>query len=394
MMQSSRRCRPYRIGMDYTAAARETAGIGRYARELIHAVLKADPQYAYSVMAGTAGLGAAWQKQHARLKACLPASRLDIHALPLTDDWIARLWQRVRVPIPAQAIVGRIDLFYSPNFVLPPLLPGTHSLLTIHDLSFLRHPETFTEALRTYLKKVVPRSVHQATRVITDSEATRQDVIALLGTDPVKVTTLLPGVSPRFTPVSKPDEYETIRSRYNLGTKPYVLAVGTVQPRKNYVRLMQALDPIADELDCQLVIVGRPGWLAAPILDEAEKRPFVRMLGFLDDADLPALLRQAHLLAFPSLYEGFGLPPLEAMACGAPVVASSASSVPEAVGQAGVLIDPLDTDAWTRAIHDVFMNPLHREALITRGFLHSAQFTWERAAHQWLSLIPEIARDE
>ena len=153
---------------------------------------------------------------------------------------------------------------------------------------------------------------------------------------------------------------------------------------------MQALDPIAEKLNVDLVIAGRPAWLSEAILEEAANRSFVKMLGFTDDADLPALYRQSAVFAFPSLYEGFGLPPLEAMACGTPVIASSASSVPEAVGQAGLLIDPLDMQAWTTAIEQVLEDSDLRIRLISSGLAHSNQFTWERAAKQWLALLPNI----
>ncbi|MDF1516053.1 MAG: glycosyltransferase family 1 protein, partial [Anaerolineae bacterium] len=292
----------YRIAIDYTAAARETAGIGRYARELVHAIMTGDPAHSYVLMTGMAGLGAAWDTEKTVLQHLLPQNRLQFRDLPLTDDWIARLWQRLRLPIPADWITGRADLFYSPNFVLPPLLPRTPSLLTVHDLSFMRYPETFPDKLHTYLTNVVPRSVDNATHIITDSEATRQDLIDLCGTDPEKITTLLLGVAPRFTSQPGPDERQQLRDRYAIGDRPYILAVGTVQPRKNYIRLMQALDPITGKLNIDLVIVGRPAWLSEPILQQAARRPYVHMLGFLDDNDLPAVYRQAELLTFPSLY--------------------------------------------------------------------------------------------
>ncbi|TFG71468.1 MAG: glycosyltransferase family 1 protein [Anaerolineales bacterium] len=382
--------RPLRIGIDNTAAARETAGIGRYARELIHAILRVDMDNNYVLMAGSAGLGEAWHRQKATLRELMPADRLSLRAIPLTDDWMARLWQRLRIPRPAEAVIGSVDLFYSPNFVLPPLLPSTPALLTIHDLSFMRYPETFPHPLRAYLEKVVPRSVTRANHILTDSDATRQDLIALLGVEAAKITTLHLGVSPDFTPIAAQNELDLLRQRYPIGDRPYILAVGTVQPRKNYIHLMEALDPIAERMPCDLVIVGRPAWLSEPIVEAVAQRPFVHMLGFLDDGDLPALYRQAALLAFPSLYEGFGLPPLEAMACGTAVVASSASSVPEAVGEAGQLVDPQDVGAWTQAIRSVMEDASLRDELIRKGLKHSARFTWERAARQWLSIVQNI----
>ncbi|MEA3397398.1 MAG: glycosyltransferase family 1 protein, partial [Chloroflexota bacterium] len=340
-----------RLAVDYTAAARQGGGIGRYARELVSALLAAGPEHEWVLMAAAGGLGDHWRREQARLQNIAAApERLSFRSLPLSDNWMARLWQRLRLPLPAETITGRVACFYSPDFVLPPLRRATRALLTVHDLSFLHYPDTFTPPLLRYLETCVPRSVARADHILADSEATRQDLIALLAVPPEKVTTLYSGVSPHFTPQAAPGERERLRTRYGISERPYILAVGTVQPRKNYVRLMRACAPLAASGDLELVIAGKPAWLAEPILAAAAERDYVHLLGFTADGDLPALYRQAELLAFPSLYEGFGLPVLEALACGIPVVASSASSVPEVVGEAGVLVSPTDTAAWTAAL--------------------------------------------
>ena len=381
-----------RIAVDYTAAARQGAGIGRYTRELISAILAADASHRYVLMAATAGLGERWQCEAARLRALADGDRLTLRPLPLTDDWLARLWQRLRIPIPAEWITGGVDLFYSPDFVLPPLRHGTPALLTVHDLSFLRHPETFPNALRTYLERAVPRSVDRADHVLADSHATRRDLIELLGVPSDKITTLHLGVSSRFSPQPRPDECARLEARYDLGPKPTILAVGTVQPRKNIQLLIEALDALRANHDVTLALAGKPAWLSDPILEAAAQRDDVRVLGFVADEDLPALYRQARVFAFPSLYEGFGLPPLEALACGTPVVASNASSVPEAVGDAGLLIDPLDLPAWIHALDRALTDASLRETLRTRGLDRAARFTWARAARQWLTTVQTVAR--
>ena len=303
---------------------------------------------------------------------------------------MARLWQRLRLPILAEWITGRVDCFYSPDFVLPPLRHDTPALLTVHDLSFLRHPETFPPALRAYLENAVPRSVARADHILADSNATRDDLINLLNVAPSKVTTLYSGVSPRFTPNGTPGERQRLQSKYGIGDTPYILALGTVQPRKNYVRLMEACDPLAEKRDLHLIIVGRPAWLSEPIVAAAEQRDHVRLMGFLDDADLPALYRQAAAFAFPSIYEGFGLPPLEAMASGTPVVVSAASSLPEVVGDAGLTIDPLDVPAWTTALTRILDDETLRARLRQAGLARAATFTWTRTAQQWLSVVESL----
>lgn len=382
-----------RIAVDYTAAARQGGGIGRYARELIGALLATDDKNAYVLMAASAGLGGRWRDEQARLRA-LAASpeHLTFRSLPLTDDWMARIWQRLRLPLPAELVTGPVDRFYSPDFVLPPLRKSTRSLLTVHDLSFLRHPDTFPPPLLRYLKQSVPRSVARADHILADSDATRDDLITLLNVSPRRVTTLYSGVSPDFNTTVTENERARLRARYDIGDRPFILTVGTVQPRKNYVRLIKACDSLAKARDLDLVIVGQPAWLAAPILAAADARPYVHRLGFVADGDLPALYRQATVFAFPSLYEGFGLPPLEAMACGTPVVASTSSSVPEVVGDAGLLVDPLDVSAWTDALRRLLDDESLGAALRERGLKRAARFIWSRTAQMWLEISERLTQ--
>ena len=367
-----------RIGIDYTAAARQRAGIGRYARELATALLRLESPHEYIVFAASGGLGERdWRPETGK-------SRVQFRTLPLSDDWMARLWQRLRLPIPVEVITGPLDVFYSPDFVLPPTRLPTRTLLTVHDLSFLRYPDAFVPSLRRYLERAVPRSVARATRVLADSEATRADLITLLEVPPEKVEVLYSGVGARFRAEREPGEMDRLRAQYGICEQPYVLSVGTLQPRKNYVRLIRAAARLGSGV--RLVIAGGRGWLYEGILAEAEEHgERVRLLGFVDDADLPALYRNAALFAFPSLYEGFGLPVLEAMACGVPVVCSNAPSLPEVAGEAALLVDPLDTDglagAMTRALHDTGL----RREMVAKGLVQAARFTWQRAAGQLLS---------
>ena len=391
-----------RIGIDYTAAARQRAGIGRYTRELIAALLALAEQdgtlpHQYVLFAAIGGLPRThWQREMDRLRA-ICHSPLAIRTLPLSDDWLARLWHRLRLPVPVETVTGPLDLFYSPDFVLPPTRRSTRALLTVHDLSFLQYPEHFVPKLVQYLTQVVTRSVARADLVLADSEATRADLIAHLGTDPHKVEVLYSGVDSRFCPQPEQGEAERIRARYSIGgpstgsgrCQPYVLSVGTLQPRKNYVRLIRAFTRLSS--DAQLVIAGGKGWLYEDILAEAEKHPNrVRVLGFVEDRDLPALYRGASLFAFPSLYEGFGLPVLEAMACGVPVVCSDVSSLPEVAGDAPLLVDPLATDDLAEAMARALEEADLRQGMIARGLAQAARFSWERAARQLVATFDAL----
>jgi glycosyltransferase involved in cell wall biosynthesis len=382
-----------RIGIDYTAAARQRAGIGRYTRQLIMALLALESAHRYVIFAAVGGLDTgSWKLETERLR----ASSIQFRTLPLSDDWVARLWHRLRLPIPVETITGPLDIFYSPDFVLPPTRRNTRTLLTVHDLSFLHYPRHFVPKLVHYLSQVVPRSVARADRVLADSEATRADLIAHLGTPPEKVKVLYSGVGARFRPEKEPGEGECLRARYGLGDRPYVLSVGTLQPRKNYIRLIQAFSQLADLQTCrlenlQLLIAGGPGWLYQDIFAAAEKHgDRVRILGFVDDADLPSLYRNAALFAFPSLYEGFGLPVLEAMACGVPVVCSDASSLPEVAGDAALLVHPFDADGLSDAMARVLEDADLRLEMVACGLAQAAQFNWERAARQLLDTFDAV----
>jgi glycosyltransferase involved in cell wall biosynthesis len=404
-----------KIGIDYTSAVRQRAGIGRYTRELVTALLALGSPHHYVVFAAAGGLSRdRWQGAIDRLRAVSTGSdsagasaaskppsspyslkagsQLTIRTVPLSDDWVARLWHRLHLPIPAEVITGALDVYYSPDFALPPTRRACQTLLTVHDLSFVHHPGAFVPPLRRYLERVVPRSVERADLVLADSAHTRSDLIELFSVPHDRVRVIYPGVDARFGPQPEPDENARLRERYAIGDRPYVLSVGTLQPRKNYVRLIQAFarSRAAKERDVRLLIAGGRGWLYEGILAEAEKHDSVRLLGFVEDLDLPALYRAAALFVLPSLYEGFGLPVLEAMACGVPVVSSSSSSLPEVAGDAALLVEPLDVGALAEAITWALEDDDLRRGMVERGVVQAARYSWARSAAQLLGAIESL----
>jgi glycosyltransferase involved in cell wall biosynthesis len=357
-----------RIGFDVTAALAQGGGIGRYTRELIRALVATDSAHQYRLF--SARLPVAPPVPNA-----LPVAPHVVHRpAPVAEQWLYRLWYRLRLPIPVQTVTGPLDLFHSPDFVLPPVSGGIPTLLTVHDLSFVHFPDTFPAQLVAYLNRVVPWSVERATHVLADSAATRDDLQREWAVPAEKITVLTSGVNPCFQSVTDPDVLIAMRSRYDLGSAPFFLAVGTVQPRKNYPMLVRAFRGVADRLPHQLVIAGGRGWLVEGLLAEIEQQGLsdrVRLIGFVDDADLPAFYSAATAFLFPSLYEGFGLPLLEAMACGTPVISSDASCLPEIVaapdGDAGLLVDPADEAGWTTAMLRVAGDKALRADLVRRG---------------------------
>ncbi len=374
-----------RIGLDVTAAVSQGAGIGRYTRELLKALAAAASPHHYRLFF------ASRTRPHP-----LPALGPNFHltALPFHDIWLARLWHRARLPLAVEWLTGPLDLFHSPDFTLPPVRRGTPTLLTVHDLSFVRDPDSAAPGLRQYLNVVVPRSVARADHVLADSQATRADLIDLYRTPPAKITVLYSGVDPVFRPVTDPAALAAARARYGLGERPFLLGISTLQPRKNYVRLIQAFAQLPDP-DLRLVIAGGKGWLFDAIFAEVERlglRERVIFPGFVRDADLPALYSAARGLAYPSLYEGFGLPLLEAMACGTPVVTSTASCLPEVAGDAALLVDPLDVAALADALRRATEDETLRTDLRARGFARARSFTWAAAAQQLLDLYARLGR--
>jgi len=361
-----------RIGLEYSAALHQTAGIGRYERQLAAALVAAHPEVHWRLFAA---LGALPET------GAVPARAALIRA-PLSERNLNRLWQRLRTPLPVETWTGPLDLYHGMDFLLPPLRRGTPSVVSIHDLSFELFPAETMPGMRDFLGKAVPRSVRRADHVIADSEATRRDLIDLYKVDPARVTTVPLGVDERFTPDGTAGEGERMRARYGLGDSPFLLTVSTLQPRKNHLRLVQAFAE-ADLPGLCLVIAGGQGWAYEQVHAEVNRLRLggrVIFPGFVADADLPALYRTAAGLVYPSLYEGFGLPPLEAMACGTPVLASNAASLPEVVGDAALVVDPLDVHAIAAGLGRLAGDEAVRAALREKGTARARLFTWARAA--------------
>ncbi len=373
------------VGIDYTPAYEQGGGIGRYVRELVTALVRQDQDTQYKLFVSGSN------KQN------LPpvfAANFDWRSTIISPRWLARLWYRAGVPLPVEMFTGSLDLYHATDFVLPPTLPHTHTLLTVHDLSFVRVPETASPRLKAYLDHVVPRSVSKAHHILADSRATKNDLIDLYRVPDEKITVLLSGVDSRFVHVSDSTDILTTRKKYAIGTAPYIFSLGTVQPRKNYTRLIHALAQLRTSgSDLHLVIAGGRGWLEDPIYETIRltgMTDYVHFIGFADEADLPALYSGAVCFAFPSLYEGFGLPVLEAMACGTPVVTSNLSSLPEVAGEAALTISPYDLEELVDALRRLTEDEELRQRLIQKGFERSRLFTWDHAASHLRQIYAEL----
>jgi glycosyltransferase involved in cell wall biosynthesis len=381
--------RPLRIAIDYTSAINQNAGIGRFVRNLVNAVVAHGTTDSFLLFHANPNPG--------RSPDYPRGSNVSHRELRISERWANIIWHRLQVPLPADWLTGPIDLFHSPDVVLPPIQTA-RSILTVHDLAFLLYPECADARLRAYLEKTVPRSVRRADYVVADSENTRNDVICLLGVPPERVTVVPGGVDPVFRPVTDPARLSALRQSIGLDdTTPYILFIGVIEPRKNLMGLIEAFDILKSRrsLPHKLVVAGRRGWLSDSTMEQAERSPYrseIIFPGFIPEADLPTLYSAAETFAFPSHYEGFGLPVLEAMACGTPVVASRASSLPEVVGDAGMQVDPDDSEHLASALELLALNPEMRADFSTRGIARAATFTWEAAAEVMLDVYHKVAR--
>lgn len=282
---------------------------------------------------------------------------------------------------PFTAVRERVDLLHSMAFVTP-FLHLRPTVVTVYDLSFLHHPERFPKAQQVYLATQTRRSCNWARRVITIAESGREDVHKLLGVPLEKIDVVYPGVDGRFRPLDALAIAEFKREKQL--PERFILHVGTLQPRKNIETLIEAFGRLGDE-KVQLVLVGGKGWFYEEIFERVQALGLterVHFPGYVADEELPLWYGAADLFVLPSLYEGFGMPLVQAMGCGTPVIASNVSAMPEAVGEAGLLFDPHDVEGLVERITAVLDNPTQAATMREHGLRQVQKFSWAAAGEQ------------
>jgi glycosyltransferase involved in cell wall biosynthesis len=358
------------IAIDAHSVGAQLAGNETYAVNLIEALAEIDQSNRYTLYVTKQSAADRFKNRWAnfKVKRTLPHTPL------------------VRIPVTLSAELRRnpVDVLHV-QYTAPPLAPCA-VVATIHDLAFEHLPETFNRRSWMQLRLTVRNTARRAAHIITVSEYSRQDLIKTYGIEPERISVTHEAAPPGFTPVANETNLRRIRATYGI-ERDYILALGSIQPRKNLVRLINAYSSLWKErrnlATPQLVIAGKRGWLEGDTMRAAELSAAahdIRFIGYVVEADLPELFSGAMCFAYPSYFEGFGLPVLEAMQCGAPVIAGNRTSLPEVAGDAALLVDPFDETVIADALRTLIEDPDRRDDLRIKGIERAKQFSWQQTA--------------
>ena len=297
-----------------------------------------------------------------------------------------RIWHRV--PIPYQALFPPADLSVFFNFIVPPRIKGK-AIAVVYDMTYLRYPETMNESNLRRIHRDIAYSVARSDRIVTISQFSKREIHELLQVPSEKIEVVYS--APSVT--AETADFQMVQQRLGI-RRPYLLYVGTIEPRKNLIRLIQAFNRLKKEVGIphQLVLAGGGGWKTEEIHRAAETTPFadeIRFTGYLSSGEKNTLYQNADAMVFPSLYEGFGMPPLEAMLFGCPVICADAASLPEIAGTAAELVDPLDVQGIAQGIWRVLSDSGRRAALVEQGRQQAVRFSWDRSAEKMIKICRE-----
>lgn len=365
-----------RIGFDARLVYYQQAGIGQYILQLIQGLARLPSSHELWVFRSRKA----------------PPLRLPNHVRQV-GLWTPSHHRFESIALFVELFGKQLALLHSPDFI-PPFYGHFRSVITIHDLNFIHFPEFLTPESARYYEQI-RRAVKRARHIIADSNWTREDVIDQLGVPPERVTTVHLAANPVYRPITDQQEIRGAVMRYGLPSD-FIIFVGTLEPRKNVPTLLKALRQLRNRgFDIHLAIVGRKGWLYEEVfstLTDLSLADYVHFLENVSNEDLARLYNAARCLALPSHYEGFGLPPLEAMACGTPVVVSDRASLPEVVGEAGLLVAPDAPEALSEALGRVIDDSELRSSLRQRGLVRAGEFSWARAAHQTMEIYEQVLK--
>jgi len=367
-----------RIGIDVRMAYYTQAGIGQYIRRLVEGLSKIET--AEEIILLPSRKDRLFEFNHSVFR----------HR----SLWTPSHNRFEQFTLPLEIALARLHVLHSPDFI-PPFRRNCRSVITVHDLAFLRFPHFLTPDSARYYSQI-DRAVRHADHIIAVSESTRQDLIQSLGVPEEKLSVIHEAPHRAFQPINNPALLAATRERHNL-IDPFILTVSTIEPRKNLVTLLRAFRLFIEKSaqPAQLAVVGKPGWLYEDVFRAVEElglQDAVRFLGRVPPEELVYLYNAAAVHVHPALYEGFGLPPLEAMTCGTPTIVSNTSSLPEVVGEAGLLVEPEDVEAWAAAMNKVLSNADLRAQMRWLGLRQAARFSIEKMAHETLTVYRKVAQ--
>ncbi len=370
-----------KIGIDASLVVGEKAGVGWSTANLIEALATVDQKNQYSLYPFFYHI---FDPRFKELVA--PAKNFSVRFKALPEAWIRHLWFQSRIP--RHRLLGKVDVLHSTTFCCPPVHSGK-LIVTIYDISFVNYPECHTEANRVHCLTGTLESAMQADRIIAISQNTKKDLVEYFNVRDDRIDVIPLAARTDFHPRPMTEVQTYVTEHWGLD-KPYLLSVGTVEPRKNLKHLIRVYCGLSEEIRNQypLVIAGGEGWLSSDIYEwilEIGAESSIHFLGYVGSA-LPWLYCGATCFIYPSLYEGFGMPPLEAMACGIPVITSNTSSLPEVAGDAALLIDPLSEEELSSAIIKVVSDPTLRQTLSDKGLDQARKFSWDQIARDTLKV--------
>jgi glycosyltransferase involved in cell wall biosynthesis len=364
-----------RIGIDARLLGYRRAGIATYTQRLVEQLAILEKRDEFVILQSRRDTTPLVRQANFRHRRLLTPSH---HRF---EQWL----------LPIETMPLGLDLLHSPDFI-PPFVRNFQSIITVHDLAFLRFPHFVTEESAHHYGQI-DQAVRRTDHIIAVSESTRADLVNMLGVDEHKVTVIHEATDPIFRPIDDQEQIDRIRQRHGLGDAPYIFFLSTIEPRKNLPTLLKAFRCLLDEYAATggllLAIAGEKGWLFDSVFElctELKLDERARFLGRVPLEDLPYLFNGAIMHVHPSFYEGFGLTPLEAMACGTPTIVSNVSSLPEVVQDAGLLVPPEEVEEWAGAMHRLLTDSALRDMLREKGLRRAAQFSWEKAARLHLEL--------
>ena len=371
-----------RVGFDISPITPTRTGVGTFCYYLLKHLVEQAPDCTF----------AGFSSGRSRVALGPMADAVSQRRLPVPTRVLYRIWTMFGAP-KVDSFLGGVDVYHATNFFLPPTRTARR-VLSIYDLSFLAVPELCSPKIVGPFSKGVRRFAAEADAILACSEATKSDIVTRLEVPPDKVAVTPGAVDEGFGPMDRDAARAYVAERYGLDT-PFILFVGTLEPRKNVPGLLRAFGRLAGDLPHKLVLVGPVGWNTGAIFETLESLDLgdriVRIGYVASHGELPAFYSAADVFVFPTFYEGFGLPVLEALTCGCPVVTSENSSVPEATGGAAVYADPNESESIAAGIRQVLEDRALRESLVVRGLEHARRFSWDTCADLTLAVYRRVA---